>query len=165
MAITVAIANRKGGVGKTATATNLASSLSDMGYKVLAMDFDPQASLTISFGINILTIQKNLATFFNGDCRIEDTVINRYPNLDIVPTTSDLDDAIESGYVEKFPKSRRNHIVKHKFKEIQAEYDFVVIDTPTAKGLLTTNALEVADQVVIPARLECFSSVGFRTDA
>jgi len=128
MALKIVLANRKGGVGKTTTAVNLSSFLSARGYKVLALDFDPQANLTISFGINILSIQRSLANVFEEKCTIGDTILNRYPNLDIVPSAPNLDKAIEQGYVANH--LRKNEIIKLKLKDVVAGYDFVIMDTP-----------------------------------
>ena len=160
MALRIVLANRKGGVGKTTTAVNLAADLSSLGYKVLAMDFDPQSNLTISFGINILSLQKSLADVFQNSCAMEDIVLNRYPNLDVVPSTPDLEKAIEGGYVANH--LRKNEIIKFKLQDMWTEYDFIVIDTPPTKGLLTMNSLSVADYVVIPSRLDHLSIVGLK---
>ena len=160
MALKIVLANRKGGVGKTTTAVNLSSFLSAMGYKVLALDFDPQANLTISFGINILSIQRSLANVFEEKCTIGDTILNRYPNLDIVPSAPNLDKAIEQGYVANH--LRKNEIIKFKLNDVVAGYDFVIMDTPPTKSLLTMNSLAAADYVVVPVRLDHLSVVGLK---
>jgi chromosome partitioning protein len=160
MAIRIVLANRKGGVGKTTTAVNLSANLASLGYKVLAIDFDPQSNLTISFGVNILSLQKSLANVFDNNCSIEDSVLNCLPNLDIVPSTPELEKAIESGYLANH--LRKNEIIKFKLRDVESAYDFIIMDTPPTKSILTMNSLATADYVIIPVMLEHFSIVGLK---
>jgi chromosome partitioning protein len=159
MAIRIVLANRKGGVGKTTTAVNLSANLSSMGYKVLVIDSDPQSNLTISFGIN-LSLQRSLAGIFEDSCAIQDAILNCYPNLDIVPSTPELEKAIESGYVANH--LRKNEIIKFKLRDVESAYDFIIMDTPPTKSILTMNSLAIADYVIIPVMLEHFSIVGLK---
>jgi chromosome partitioning protein len=162
MALKIVLANRKGGVGKTTTALNLAANLASMGYRVLAMDFDPQSNLTISFGINILSLPLSLAHVFEDKCSIEEVIVpyRHEPNLDIVPSTPELEKVIESGHVANH--LRKNELIKFKFEHAEQAYHFVIMDTPPSKSTLTMNSLAIADYVVVPMRLDELSTVGLK---
>lgn len=161
MATTVVLANRKGGVGKTTTSFNLSACLASMGYKVLAIDFDPQSNLTISFSINIQSLSKSLADVFDNRLSLAEVTLDGVlPNLDLVPTVPEIEKICEDMRILTNP--RKNDIIKSKFRGIREAYDFIVMDTPPGRTLLTMNALGVADYVVIPARLDELSTAGLR---
>jgi chromosome partitioning protein len=160
MAIKVVLANKKGGVGKTTTAANLSAILASRGYRVLTIDFDPQSNLTICFGINILSLGASLADVFDDNCSMEDAIVSGvFDNLDILPTIPAVEKVCESSRVMEH--LRKNEIIKFKLAKLKG-YDFVIMDTPPAKNVLTMNSLAIADYVVVPIRLDQLSTAGLK---
>ncbi len=154
MAITIAVANQKGGVGKTTTTINLADALRHFNYKVLTIDLDPQCNTTDTFGA-VYEGENSIVDVLNGDCTTEEA-IQHLPLGDIIPG-----DKILSSELEHFSaKMGREYLLKKKLKEIDADYDFVIIDTPPTLGLYMINALTAADGCVIPLQAEAYSISG-----
>ncbi|MBM4147393.1 MAG: hypothetical protein FJ240_14160 [Nitrospira sp.] len=161
VAIKIVFANHKGGIGKTTSVLNTSSFLSLMGKKVLCMDFDPQSNLTISFGIDILSLSVSLSEVFLDRVAIHDSIVSVYPDLDIVPARTDLSRVPASDFVVNH--FRKNEIMKYKIKEIDNDYDFILMDTSSSKdvvNLLTVNCLSFADYVVVPIQFEHFAVAG-----
>lgn len=158
-AIKLVCANAKGGVGKTTTSSNLAGILANnMGFKVLCIDADSQANLSIALGIDVGKTKNSLMDIFTGNCNARDCVVKAFPNIDIIPATMLLDDVLTAPAVTT--KKRPWLIMKSRLEELSKEYDFVFIDTASAITLLTWNSLAFADRVIIPLRPDFLADTG-----
>ncbi|MER3317586.1 ParA family protein [Flagellimonas lutimaris] len=153
----IAIANQKGGVGKTTTTVNLAASLGVLEKKVLLIDADPQANATSGLGIDVDSIEKGTYQLLEHTMSVDEVIITTdSPNVDLVPAHIDLV-AIE---IELVDKDNREYMMKEALKNLGDKYDFVLIDCAPSLGLLTLNALTAADSVMIPIQCEYFALEG-----
>jgi chromosome partitioning protein len=153
----IAIANQKGGVGKTTTAVNLAASLGALEKKVLLIDADPQANATSGLGINVDEVEKSTYQLLEHTLKAEDLIIHTdSPNLDLIPAHIDLV-AIE---IELVDQENREQMLKQAVKDLPIKYDYILIDCAPSLGLLTLNALTAADAVIIPIQCEYFALEG-----
>ncbi|MCK5400859.1 MAG: ParA family protein [Flavobacteriaceae bacterium] len=153
----IAIANQKGGVGKTTTSVNLAASLGVLEKKVLLIDADPQANATSGFGVDVNTIEKGTYQLLEHTSSAEECIIKvDSPNVDIIPAHIDLV-AIE---IELVDKEQREYMLKKAITHLKSAYDYILIDCAPSLGLLTLNALTAADAVVIPIQCEYFALEG-----
>ena len=153
----IAIANQKGGVGKTTTTVNLAASLGVLEKKVLLIDADPQANATSGLGIDVDSVENGTYQLLEHTVSVEEvTVTTDSPNVDLVPAHIDLV-AIE---IELVDKDNREYMMKEALKNLGDKYDFVLIDCAPSLGLLTLNALTAADSVMIPIQCEYFALEG-----
>ncbi len=153
----IAIANQKGGVGKTTTTVNLAASLGVLEKKVLLIDADPQANATSGLGIDVESVELGTYQLLEHTKSAKETIISTdSPNLDLIPSHIDLV-AIE---IELVDKDEREYMLKKAISELRSEYDFVLIDCAPSLGLLTLNALTAADSVIIPIQCEYFALEG-----
>ena len=153
----IAIANQKGGVGKTTTSVNLASALAILEKKVLLIDADPQANATSGLGISVE--EKKLGTYelLEHTAKIDETIVKtEVPNLDLIPSHIDLV-AIE---IELVYKSAREFMLKKALEPILNNYDFILIDCAPSLGLITLNALTAAQSIIIPIQCEYFALEG-----
>ena len=159
MARIIAIANQKGGVGKTTTAINLAGSLAEQGYRVLCVDMDPQANLTVGLGINLRNVERSIAdALVDSNVTLDEIIVpTQTPSVDVAPSTIDLS-ATENVL---FSAIGREQALRDVLQSPAAErYDYVLIDCPPTLGLLTLNALVAADAVLIPLHCEYFALEG-----
>ncbi|NDV44495.1 ParA family protein [Flagellimonas sediminis] len=153
----IAIANQKGGVGKTTTTVNLAASLGVLEQKVLLIDADPQANATSGLGIDVDSVEHGTYQLLEHTMGVDDVIISTdSPNVDLIPAHIDLV-AIE---IELVDKDNREYMLKEALKDLGDRYDYVLIDCAPSLGLLTLNALTAADSVMIPIQCEYFALEG-----
>ena len=153
----IAIANQKGGVGKTTTSVNLAASLGVLEKKVLLIDADPQANASSGLGINVENVEIGTYQILEHSNTPNEAIVkSTSPNVDVIPAHIDLV-AIE---IELVDKENREYMLKQALESIKDQYDYILIDCAPSLGLLTLNALTAADSVIIPIQCEYFALEG-----
>lgn len=153
----IAVANQKGGVGKTTTSINLAASLGVLEKNILLIDADPQANATSGLGIDVENVEQGTYQLLEHSISAREAIVaTNSPNVDVIPAHIDLV-AIE---IELVDKKNRESMLKVAIKDIKDDYDFIIIDCAPSLGLLTLNALTCADSVIIPIQCEYFALEG-----
>ena len=153
----MAIANQKGGVGKTTTAVNLGASLAELGYRVLVVDLDPQGNATTGLGVNGRNLQASIYDVLLSDFPMEDCVEpTAVKNLFVAPATIDLAGA----EIELVPAFSRELRLRRAIESMDGQFDYVLIDCPPSLGLLTVNGLAAATEVVVPIQCEYYALEG-----
>lgn len=155
---TICIFNQKGGVGKTTTNINICSYLATLGYKVLAVDIDPQGNTTSGLGIDKRKVEKSMYNVLAEETSIEEIIIQSQlvENLYIAPANMDLAGA----EIEVMAKDKREFILNEQLEKVKEKFDFVFIDCPPSLGMLTINALVAAKSVLIPIQAEYYALEG-----
>ncbi|MBO5082992.1 MAG: ParA family protein [Lachnospiraceae bacterium] len=153
----IAIANQKGGVGKTTTSINLSAALAAQGKKVLIIDTDPQGNATSGFGVEKNELDNTVYELMLGECSIKECILSEViPNLDMLPTNVNLA-AIE---IETIDVENKEYILKNELDWIKDKYDFILIDCPPSLSMLTVNAMSAADSVLVPIQCEYYALEG-----
>lgn len=157
MGRTIAIANQKGGVGKTTTSINLSASLAEKGKKVLVIDTDPQGNTTSGFGINKNELDNTVYELILGECSIQECIIkNIVPGVSIIPSNVNL----AATEIELIGVDKKEFILRSEVDWIKDQYDYIIIDCPPSLNMLTINAMTTADSVLVPIQCEYYALEG-----
>ena len=157
MAKIIAIANQKGGVGKTTTAVNLSAAMAILEKKILLVDADPQANATSGLGIDVKSQKLGTYQLLEHTAKADQTIIpSRTPNLDLIPSHIDL----VATEIELIDKKNREYMLKKALESVDNQYDYIIIDCAPSLGLITLNALAAADSLIIPIQCEYFALEG-----
>ncbi len=153
----IALLNQKGGVGKTTTTANLGACLAMLRKKVLVIDMDPQANLSVHLGVDIHSLKYSVYNIITGDCKPDEVILNtKIKGLDIIPANIDLSGA----EIELVGVVGRETVLKEYLGNILGRYDYVLIDCPPSLGLLTLNVLTLVHEIFIPLQTEFFALQG-----
>ena len=153
----IAVANQKGGVGKTTTATNLSACLAEKGKKVLAIDIDPQGNMSSALGIDKNNVENTVYELFLGECTLEECLQSEVlEKLSVLPSNVNLAGA----EIELIGIEDKEFILKNHIEKVREEYDFVIIDCPPSLNTLTINAMTTADTVLVPIQCEYYALEG-----
>ena len=153
----IAVANQKGGVGKTTTSTNLSACLAELNKKVLLIDIDPQGNDTSGVGVDKNQLENTVYEMIIGECEMDECLLKDViDNLDLLPSNVNLSGA----EIDLIGVEEREYILKKKIDEIKDNYDFIVIDCPPSLNMLTVNAMTTADSVLVPIQCEYYALEG-----
>ena len=157
MGRTIAIANQKGGVGKTTTSINLSAALAKKGKKVLVIDTDPQGNTTSGFGVDKNDLDNTIYELILGECSIEECIIkNIIENISMIPSNVNL----AATEIELIGVDKKEYILKNEVDWIKDQYDFIIIDCPPSLNMLTINSMTTADSVLVPIQCEYYALEG-----
>ena len=153
----IAVANQKGGVGKSTTAINLSACLAEKGKKVLAIDMDPQGNTTSGFGVDKNGIENTLYELLLGEAETKDTIVKDVvENLDLIPSNINLSGA----EIELVGIDDKEFILKGITDKLRRKYDYIILDCPPSLNMLTINAMTTADSVLVPIQCEYYALEG-----
>lgn len=153
----IAIANQKGGVGKTTTSINLSASLAAKGKKVLVIDMDPQGNTTSGFGIDKNELEDTIYELILGECSIQDCIIKDViENVSVLPSNVNL----AAAEIELIGVEKKEYIIKKEVDWVKDNYDFIIIDCPPSLSMLTINAMTTANTVLVPIQCEYYALEG-----
>ncbi|MBQ1682096.1 MULTISPECIES: ParA family protein [Agathobacter] len=157
MARIIAIANQKGGVGKTTTSINLSASLAEKGKKVLAIDLDPQGNMTSGLGVDKAELQNTVYELILGECSVSEAITDTVvENVKLIASNVDLAGA----EIELIGENDKEYILQKKVDYIKEDYDFIIIDCPPSLNMLTVNAMTTATSVLVPIQCEYYALEG-----
>lgn len=153
----IAIANQKGGVGKTTTAINLSACLAEKNKKVLTIDIDPQGNTTSGLGVDKNNAENTVYELFLGECTLIECIVNSVmENLQIIPSNINLSGA----EIELISMENKEFLLRDQLESIRNDYDFIIIDCPPSLNLLTVNAMAASDTVLVPIQCEYYALEG-----
>ena len=153
----IAIANQKGGVGKTTTTINLSACLAEAGKKVLTIDMDPQGNTTSGMGVEKNEVENTIYELLLGESKLEDCIIPlNFDNLSLIPSNVNLAGA----EIELIGVEDKEFILKNAIDQVRDQYDFIIIDCPPSLNMLTINAMTTADTVLVPIQCEYYALEG-----
>jgi len=153
----IAVANQKGGVGKTTTSINLSASLAEKGKKILVIDTDPQGNTTSGFGVEKNELENTIYELILGECTIQDCILKEVvKNVSVLPANVNL----AAAEIELIGIDKKEYILKKEVDWVKDQYDFIIIDCPPSLNVLTINALTTADSVLVPIQCEYYALEG-----
>lgn len=153
----IAIANQKGGVGKTTTTINLAACVAEKGKKVLVIDTDPQGNATTGFGIEKNELDNTIYELMLGECSVKECIIQDVnDNLSLIPSNVNL----AAAEIELIDQDRKEFVLKNEIDWVKDQYDYIFIDCPPSLSMLTINAMTTADSVLVPIQCEYYAMEG-----
>lgn len=154
----IAIANQKGGVGKTTTSINLSACLAEAGKKVLVIDLDPQGNTTSGIGLDKDELENSVYELMINECTIKESIVKseNVPNLSIIPSNVNLAGA----EIELIGMQEKEYILRNAVDYIRDDYDFIMIDCPPSLNMLTVNAMTTADSILVPIQCEYYALEG-----
>ena len=157
MSKTIAIANQKGGVGKSTTAINLSACLAECGKKILTIDIDPQGNTTSGLGIKKNALQYTVYELLLGECSLKQCILHlNFNNHDLLPSNINLAGA----EIELIGVNNKEYILKKQIDIIRDDYNFIIIDCPPSMNVLTVNAMTTADTILVPLQCEYYALEG-----
>ncbi|MCQ2542739.1 MAG: AAA family ATPase [Lachnospiraceae bacterium] len=153
----IAIANQKGGVGKTTTAINLSAAIAQKGKKVLVIDMDPQGNTTSGFGVEKNEVENTVYELLLGECSVKECILTEvFPKLSLIPTNVNL----AAAEIELLDSDNKDFVLKNEIDWIKDQYDYIFIDCPPSLSMLTINAMTTAGSVLVPIQCEYYAMEG-----
>lgn len=153
----IAVANQKGGVGKTTTSINLSACLAELGQRVLVVDVDPQGNTTSGLGVDKNNVENTIYELMLGECTIDECIIKDVlDNLDVMPSNVNLSGA----EIDLIGVDEREYILQKEINKVRDNYDFVIVDCPPSLSMLTVNAMTASDTVLVPIQCEYYALEG-----